>query len=219
MKWLLRRPSPTFSSVFPAKLILTHHSLCLPLPSPPLPQSLLLSLAPPLPFSLCHECHLYWWWLLEFTHTYSHNHSLTLDGRRRGEGRRKEGGFGEVCGKEACHWRQKRSLCLSVSMSLLRSRLHSDKDRQCPACCATSGFKSAGLLLGLSAHYSTLPHLNGRQSWTAMECTNGEKQFGFSCAFKSFLAFKMSPLFFFKSVFIRKLIWALSLLYRLFKVG
>lgn len=35
VKWLLRRPSPTFSSVFPAKLILTHHSLCLPLPSPP----------------------------------------------------------------------------------------------------------------------------------------------------------------------------------------
>jgi len=164
------------------------------------------------PPSLSHECHLYWWWLLEFihthTHTYSRKRSLTLDGRREGGRRRREGGFVRTVGKERAIRRQKRNLCVSVSMSPLCSRLCSEKDGQCPACCSTSGFNSAGLPLGLSAHYSMLPRLNGRQSWTSVDCTNGDKQFDFSCAFKIFLAFKMISLFFSKSVFICKIIWA-----------
>lgn len=54
------------------------------------------------PLSPSHECHLYWWWLLESTHTYPHNHSLTLgweeEERRKRRGRR--GGSARTVGKE-----------------------------------------------------------------------------------------------------------------------
>lgn len=103
--------------------------------------------------------------------------------------------------------RQRRNLCPSESMSPLCSRLSSVKDSQRPAC-STSGSNSAGLPPTLLPHYSMLQLLNGRQSWTSVDRQNGDKQFDFSCAFKSFLAFAMVSLFFTKSVFICNIFWA-----------
>lgn len=139
-------------------------------------------------------------------HTLKTARWLWMGGVAGGGGGR--GLFGKDCGKGARCRRQRRNLCLSVSMSLLRCLFHPHADRQHPARCSTSGSKRAGLPLGPPALYSMLPHLNGRQSWTSADGTIGDKMFEFLHAFETNLAFRMGLLFFSKSVFICKTNWA-----------